>query len=290
MSQRIDNSAPLIVDHGPEVSTVPWPRADDPKQVYLDTSSGIPPSKPENIYASYEQPTHNNPPLRNKIAFGLGLWGWSILLVVVTALIVGGAVGGGVGGALASCNSQTSSLKDEVSSATGNTTTGAPSISVAIATVTVSATSPSSTTVIAPIDLSNYTVASPATVSEIFVDCPNLDDQTYTTTRGDEFTIYCDTDSGFGSPSLEDSDLTLQVFAGFVSYSLKDCLEACSSYNAFSARNGVEEMQCRSITFNHKMSQSVATNGYVNCWIKNGTLAKSDLGRSGDTTSCMLTS
>lgn len=41
---------------------------------------------------------------RPALPFGLQLWTFSLLIVVITALVVGGAVGGGLGGALANCN------------------------------------------------------------------------------------------------------------------------------------------------------------------------------------------
>ena len=294
-----------IVDHGPEVTRAPWLRHDDPKQVYTDTGAGIstPQSKYENGYgyghARQEQLANSNntgASWGKKILFGLRIAGWSVLLVALTALIVGAAVRGGVGSALASCNSEKSNLNEELASCsvpTGNTaggSGGAPSVSVALATatVTVSASTASGTTVVAPIDLTNFTVTSPTTVTDAFTGCPGLNTQRYTSVQGDVYTVYCATDSGFGSPTLEDPDLTLQVFAGLLSYTLNDCMEACSAFNAFSARNNVPEMVCRSITFNHKMSQSIVNNDFVTCWFKNGTLAESDLPASGDTVSCMM--
>lgn len=301
MSTPAYSSTPIVVDPGPEVSTAPWPRADDPKQAYIDTSAGMPTPqmKPENNYhySGHDQATASpqQSPKGKKMLFGLGILGWSALLVTLTAIIVGAAVGGGVGSALSSCNSDKSDLNNKLASCsapTGNTTgsDGAPSVSVALvtATVTISSSSTSGTAVVAPVDLSNFTVVYPATVSNIFTGCPALDKQSYTSTRGDDYTIYCDTDSGYGSASLEDPSLTLQVFAGFLSYTLDDCMEACSAFNAFSARNNVPEMQCRSITFNHKMSQSIQNNGYVNCWVKNATVSESSLSASGDTICAMM--
>ena len=280
------------VDHGPELASPPWPRHDDPKQTYTDTSADTPPShytKPEHNYgSSYEQPPNHQSPNEQtpipqsasskgkKALFGLGIIGWSVLLVALTAIIVGAAVGGGVGSALSSCNSDKSSLNNQLAScstpsestSTGSSESPSVSVSIVTATVTLSSSPASGTSVVTPIDLSNFTVVDPATIADIYTGCPGLDKTTYTSTRGDDYTIHCDTNSGYGSPTLEDPNLTLQVFAGFVSYSLDDCMEACSAFNAFSNRNNLPEMRCRSITFDHKLSTAIATNQYVNCWIK----------------------
>jgi hypothetical protein len=310
MSSTNASNAP-IVDHGPELAAAPWPRADDPKQSYLDTSNGIPSPrfsqqhKPESSYgySTYDARTTQLPPPSEpshddskKVLFGFSIIGWSALLIALTATVVGGAVGGGVGSALSSCHSDKSALTTQLASCPGGSlsdTSCAPSVSIALATatVTVSATAPSGTNPgsvvpVTPIDYANFTVTDAGTITDIYTGCPALNGSSYTSSRGDSFAIYCATDSGYGSSALEGG--TIQVFAGFISYTLDDCMEACSAFNAFSKRNNIEEMVCRSITFNHKMADSVSKNGNVNCWIKNGTVAASGLGASGDTVSCMM--
>ena len=128
--------------------------------------------KPEHQYSysaqkqPHEQP--GNPPPSSskgkKVLFGLGILGWSVLLVALTARVVGVAVGGGVGSALSSCKSDKADPNTKLASGSApveNTTGGAgtsPSVAVALvaATVTISASSSSSTAVVATIDLSNF--------------------------------------------------------------------------------------------------------------------------------------
>ena len=61
--------------------------------------------------------------------------------------------------------------------------------------------------------------------------------------------------------------------SGIISYSVKDCVNACSVFNT-AANVGGRDLKCQAVVFNSFMANSTKlkpTRG--NCWLKNGTVA-----------------
>lgn len=137
-------------------------------------------------------------------------------------------------------------------------------------------------------DLSNYTAAPPDTVSLLYTGCPHITSQRYTTRFDETYAITCGVDSGFGAPTTEDTQKTLQVKAALIAYSLDDCIEACSAYTSFNARNGDSQLKCRSVSWDRRMERALSRDNHVNCWLKNGTLATSQLTRQDDGVVAMI--
>jgi hypothetical protein len=83
----------------------------------------------------------------------------------------------------------------------------------------------------------------------VALDCPALNQKNYTTARNQNFLMSCNVGlSGF--------DLV-----GIAAYIVDDCIEACSSMNAFNGTN-----VCNGITFNAAMYDNWGQ--HANCWLK----------------------
>ena len=96
--------------------------------------------------------------------------------------------------------------------------------------------------------LLNYTAASPTSVSTVSLDCPGQDQKTYTTGHNQTFVLSC-------YRGLQGAD-----FATMVAYSYADCIEACSSYNAWTAN----KTGCSGIQFTNTMGATYL-NDQGNC-------------------------
>jgi len=123
-----------------------------------------------------------------------------------------------------------------------------------ISTITIASTatmSPATATTTGGL-LLNYTAAVPTSVSTVALDCPGQDQKTYTTGHNQTFVLSC-------FRGLQGAD-----FATIVAYSYADCIEACSSYNAWTGN----KTGCSGIQFTNTMDATYGKYG-CNCWMKN---------------------
>ena len=105
------------------------------------------------------------------------------------------------------------------------------------------------------------------------MNCPDVNSQTYTTHWHETFTIACDVDYTGGLAA--DGGGEIIDILGAITYSLEDCIEACSSINYQSKLYGFSP--CKSITWLWDIKNATASFG-GNCWLKNGTLATGTTG------------
>lgn len=99
----------------------------------------------------------------------------------------------------------------------------------------------------------NYSMPEVNTIYSVALDCPALDNEDYTTSSGQVFTISCST-------GLHGGDLV-----SMRAYTLYDCIEACGNMNHYAGSNA----SCESLEF----QAQIATLGgdldaYSNCWLK----------------------
>ena len=111
-------------------------------------------------------------------------------------------------------------------------------------------------------------MAEPPNVNSVAVDCPNLNNKQITTQTGDKFSFSCGFDIGTGLAAQGGG--IISDIAGIVSYSVSDCVDACSEFSRQSDKWGVA-MRCTSVTFDSDMKNVTQTWG-GNCWLKNGTV------------------
>lgn len=126
----------------------------------------------------------------------------------------------------------------------------APILSSTSSTPTTSSVTSITSTTATAVIFSNYAVPRPTSTSDtVALDCPALNQKNYTTARNQNFLMSCNVGlSGF--------DLV-----GIAAYIVDDCIEACSSMNAFNGTN-----VCTAITFNAAMYENWGQ--HANCWLK----------------------
>jgi hypothetical protein len=115
--------------------------------------------------------------------------------------------------------------------------------------------------------LSNYSVAIPAEVNTLALDCPAITGSQYTTVQNQVFTSFCFTD--FQGGLIGASGYEIADIINFPAYNYTDCIEACSDFNARSAvwhRN----MTCKGLYFGINLRNATLSSG-GNCWLKNDT-------------------
>ncbi|TGJ85793.1 hypothetical protein E0Z10_g3013 [Xylaria hypoxylon] len=190
------------------------------------------------------------------------------ITVAATAVIVGGAVGGGLGASLANCRqnlgASLSSCENDLSQCEN-------------APLTATKDPPFATTSSAAFEtttgglLVNYTIEPPSKVFNVSVDCDALAASIQVTQAQEKFLVYCGVDFGTGDRINRDGDdVVLADIARFTSYSMQDCLEACSQYTYKSQLWGVNNA-CGSVNF----QVLIAKNPTGNCWLKNSTITHS---------------
>ncbi|GAW18924.1 hypothetical protein ANO14919_084070 [Xylariales sp. No.14919] len=192
------------------------------------------------------------------------------ITVAVTAVIVGGAVGGGLGASLANCRqnlgASLSSCQNNLSQCE-NASPTTTNDSLFTATATSSAAFETTTAGL----LVNYTVEPPSKVFNVTLDCDALAASMQVTQAQEKFSVYCGVDFGTGSRvDRNGNDVVLADIVRFTSYSMQDCLEACSQYTGKSQLWGVSN-SCGSVNFQVGM----ANNPTGNCWLKNSTVIHS---------------
>jgi len=180
-------------------------------------------------------------------------------VAALTALIVGAAVGGGVGGSLSHCRKD---LKNASTSLSNLPVTTIPLNSTSNSTAAASNTNGL---------LENVTFPAYTQVDLIKSLCPHLNNEAndITTRRGDKFRFSCGFDiaSGFKTQS---GDVVADII-GIISYSLSDCLEACSEYT-YRHTEWITGKKCTGVAFGFDMKNDTTAN-HGNCWLKNGTVA-----------------
>ncbi|KAI3318495.1 hypothetical protein HD806DRAFT_526223 [Xylariaceae sp. AK1471] len=191
------------------------------------------------------------------------------IVIAVTAIVVGAAIGGGLGASLASCKRDLGAAQSS-----GNVSIGA----------TVTLRDPPSTTINSAAFetttsglLVNYEVKPPLNVFNLSLDCDDLSASQQVTPLNEFFLVYCDVDLTSG-PRTDKSgnDVILADIISIISYSMADCLEACSQYNRWSQQWDVDN-ECGSVTFAVQMAE----NAYGNCWLKNSTVMPGTLSHFG---------
>jgi hypothetical protein len=148
---------------------------------------------------------------------------------------------------LSSCSYSASAASSTSSTSIASSTTSSPP-------TTSSAASATSTTATAVV-FSNYEVPRPTSTSDtVALNCPALDQKNYTTARSQNFLMSCNV-------GLAGYDLV-----GIAAYIVDDCIEACSSMNAFLASSNNGTSVCTAITFNAAIYEN--WNQHANCWLK----------------------
>ncbi|KAI2643130.1 hypothetical protein GGS21DRAFT_135 [Xylaria nigripes] len=202
--------------------------------------------------------TETTPPLLESREKKRKWFGVIAVTAAVTAVIVGAAVGGGVGASLASAQR---SLKSSLSSCQRDLS------GCRAGTPTSSSNSTPFTTNKDGLIL-DYVVEPARNIYNVSVDCASLDNQVYTTSKNENFMVYCDVN--FGSGDLVDKDGKSVILADIIAmtaYSLTDCLQACSQFTAHSKKWDVDN-ECGAVTF----AKNMATHADGNCWLKNSTI------------------
>lgn len=193
-----------------------------------------------------DEHSHAPPPQKDQRICGLtpALFGFTTALI--TALIVGAAIGGGLGGALADAKNHAS------------------------ATTTITITSPAST---APSSsqtttngrLLNYTAAPAANISSVYLPCPSVDGNTYTTINGQTWAVSCSVDEYTGD------------IGSILAYTYQDCIEACAAMNTWQHKDDA----CSRVQYSALMANHTGNGDFGNCWLKNDTAYTISAG-SGD--------
>ena len=62
----------------------------------------------------------------------------------------------------------------------------------------------------------------------------------------------------------------MATYAGFVAYTIEDCIGACSNMNAYTSQVGTGPL-CRAITFQPLLNMSYTIDFGSNCWLFNTT-------------------
>ena len=106
----------------------------------------------------------------------------------------------------------------------------------------------------------NLEVPAPNTIHDVALDCPALHGTSYTTASKETFMQLCNTTYLGDQTNIKD-------IIAIISYSMDDCIEACSSVNEFAVSPA-----CAGVTFKPTLSEFPAGN----CWLKTGTGAGTD--------------
>ncbi|KAI8633314.1 hypothetical protein F5Y19DRAFT_417423 [Xylariaceae sp. FL1651] len=185
-------------------------------------------------------------------------FGAAAIVVAVTATVVGAAIGGGLGSSLSSCQRNLSHCQATPSQSSSPTT---PDLHSATSSAAAFETTTGGLVV-------DYVPELPANVFSLGDNCTELAASTQVTNLTDKFSVYCNVDFSIGSRH-DGNGKTIQLadIACITSYSLVDCLEACSDYTMRSQKSGIDN-SCGSVTFQLAMSGSPHTN----CCLKNSTI------------------
>lgn len=140
------------------------------------------------------------------------------------------------------------------------TTSSPPTITSTVSILTASPSSPTT-------ELTNYTAAAPDQITTLPLNCPALNTESYKTTLGDRFEFFCDKDLEY----LDRDGRFVGNIISFMTYTLNDCLEACSAMNRF--QEGT--VPCHVIAFRANITymwNDVPFGGVLStCWLKNVT-------------------
>ncbi|KAI9712600.1 MAG: hypothetical protein M1828_001666 [Chrysothrix sp. TS-e1954] len=185
-----------------------------------------------------QQPRYDSEPKylaqpRRRNPFGLSALAFGALVSLATAIVVGGLVGGVVGGVLGSKDDGASCSPTATVTATSDPSTSTSTSSTALAT--------------------NYAPIFPQSVSTVALPCPEKDNTEQPVFVGaDSYKYQCRYNYSHG-------DIT-----NVIAYSMADCTQACSSFNAF---NG--SRYCLGVTFNARLGFELSTaQEGGNCWLK----------------------
>ncbi|KAG9231195.1 hypothetical protein BJ875DRAFT_487239 [Amylocarpus encephaloides] len=181
-----------------------------------------------------------------------------LLSLALGFVILAAGIGGGVGGTLAVKNARREASKEVRLSTITETVTPTTCATVAGAFYTSTIDSASPTTETSRTSSSNFSAPTPKNVA---LDCPNLTNQIQRIIlKGNvyNFAITC------GEDFNAVRDKSVDIVAITV-YSLKDCAQACASYN----RNNNDTL-CKAAVFSSTFEYSVRQN-LGSCWLKNST-------------------
>ncbi|KAK5272405.1 hypothetical protein LTR99_001797 [Exophiala xenobiotica] len=209
-----------------------------PHSYSIDTSTSTSPYQPPHPQTLPTLPTYQSEdrtPQRPRMPWGLSLGAYTILIIGITAVIMGAALSGGLGGALAAKSSDNKSVP---------TTTVTATVTNAAATATGSSAATASVTGV----VRNYSPVLPAQVNTTALDC--TDQATITSYSGDSYTLSCNTNYG-GNDIMS-----------FIAYTLDTCINACSNMNSIAGTT-----TCHGIMFNANM-EKIYSEDMGNCWLK----------------------
>lgn len=178
---------------------------------------------------------HEPPPQKQRIC-GLSPALFGFVTALITAIIVGAAIGGGLGSALSDAKNHAS------------------------ATTTITVTSPASTTppttsTTTDGRLLNYTVAPASNISSLYLPCPTVDGNTYTTINGQTWAVSCSVDEYTGD------------IGSILAYTYQDCIEACAAMNTWQHKDHA----CSRVQFSALVANNTGNGNFGNCWLKNDT-------------------
>ncbi|KAM0344504.1 hypothetical protein ACHAPU_007477 [Fusarium lateritium] len=213
----------------------------------------------------YTPPMYNQPEQQQqsgvRLPFGLGLWAFTALVVLCTAIVVGAGVGGGLGAAMA--NKSTDCPTDY---------TCDPSASAPSATAEPTSCPTVENTTSSDNDTAAYVPRSPSSIQNLVLKCPDKknDETRYKSNLGYEFQWWCGVNAPQGAPA--EGGGIVGDLAPIIAYSIEDCMEACSAVAQKDANTG-SGFHCASIVFGKRMSSEIDNQG-ANCWLKNATKAQ----------------
>jgi hypothetical protein len=209
--------------------------------------------------ASNESYRRNSKRSGHKVPFGLRPLVFGALVALVTLIVVGAALGGGLGSGLATARRHGASpLPASV----------CPSLTSSLSTTSTTTTSSSSTASLTVYN--NYTVPDPSIINTLTLTCQNgsiyqtlQQALSLTLYREQTFQYLCN--RGYKGDTAADGRGTLKTLASFVSYTVENCIEACSNMNGWAS-----ETVCRAISFATNLAEDYENWG-TNCWLFNDT-------------------
>lgn len=124
------------------------------------------------------------------------------------------------------------------------------------------------------VDLLNYTVADPHTVTNLSSPCTGIGAKlkTYTSSRNEVYNSICNAAFKSGLAALQGG--VVADLSHLVAYTVEDCMEACSGFN-YEQKKWNNTQICRAYNFRLNMAEKVNAIG-GNCWLKNDTVADAD--------------
>ncbi|CAG7558101.1 unnamed protein product [Fusarium equiseti] len=202
-----------------------------------------------NFGKNSESPGQVHTVKEKKLPFGWSLWALLTLAATISAVCIGAVVGGVLGKELADCKFSPSPTATETTSRAGNASCPA-----------AEADETSDYAPIPPKDMINLRNLTKPDNCERPGGPHDI-----RSSSGLQYTYYCD----FDAPSSDD----IHDEQRFLSYTLLDCLNACTYMNQLSELNRIEHnsngSRCDSVVFSWEITESWQ-DGYANCWLKSG--------------------